>query len=124
MWFNMGSNKDDGRSVTGFIVYLQGVPIAWKSKQQSHVSLSSSEAEYIAISNVVKEILFVKQILEDMKVKLQLPISVFYDNTGAIQMVRNNASEAGTRHINVRYHFVRELHGETIILYHRPSEDN
>ena len=39
-------------------------------------------------------------------------------------MVRNNASGAGTRHVNVRYHFIRELHGNPIILYHRPSEDN
>ena len=39
-------------------------------------------------------------------------------------MVGNNASGAGTRHVNVRYHFIRELHGNTIILYHRPSEEN
>ena len=93
-------------------MYLQEVPIAWKSKQQSHVSLSSSEAEYIAISNVVKEVLFIKPILEDMEIKVKLPICIFCDKVGAIQMVRNNTSGTGTRHINVRYHFVRELHGE------------
>ena len=49
-----GSSKEDGKSVTGYIVYSLGVPIAWKSRQQSHVALSSSEAAYIAISDVTK----------------------------------------------------------------------
>ena len=72
-----------------------------ESKHQSHVSLSSSEAEYIAINKMVKEVLFIKQALEDMQIKVKLSISIFYDNVGAIQMVRNNASVTGTRHVNV-----------------------
>ena len=53
-----GSNKEDGRSVTGYVLYFMGVPIAWKSKAQKHCSLSSSESEYIAISELVKEVQF------------------------------------------------------------------
>ena len=79
-----GSNKDDGRSVTGYILYLLGVPIAWKSKAQCHVTLSSSEAEYVAISELVKEIQYVLQILESMKIKVKFPVKVYVDNIGAI----------------------------------------
>ena len=53
-----GSNKEDGKSVTGYVLYFMGVPIAWKSKAQKHCSLSSSESEYIAISELVKEVQF------------------------------------------------------------------
>ena len=96
------------------MVYLQGVPIAWNSKQQVHVSLSSSEAEYISINKVVKEVLLIKQALQDMHIKVKLPINIFCDNVGAIQMVRHNVCGTGTRHVNVRYHFVSELQRDII----------
>ena len=59
-----------------------------------------------------------------MHIQVKLPINIFCDNVGAIQMVRNNASGTGTRHINVRYHFVRDLLGEIIKLYYMKSEHN
>ena len=59
-----GSNKEDERSVMGYILYFMNVPIAWKSKNQGHASLSSCEAEYIAISELVKEVMFARQIAE------------------------------------------------------------
>ena len=87
--------------------------------------MSSSEAEYVAISELVKEIEFARQLLEHFKVKMELPIPVFVDNVGAIQMVRNNASGAGTRHVNCRFHYTRELHEQgIIIMYFRRSELN
>jgi len=85
------------------------VPIAWRSKGQKHVTLSSSEAEYVSISEVVKEILFVRQVLKTLDIEVELPIKVLVDNVGAIQMSNNNVSGAATRHVNMRYHFVREL---------------
>ena len=59
-----------------------------------------------------------------MGVKVQLPIQIFVDNVGAIQMVRNNGGGSGTRHLNIRFHFVREIHGEIIILKFVKSKDN
>jgi hypothetical protein len=120
-----GSNKEDGRSVTGYILYFMGVPIAWKSKGQPHCTLSSSEAEYVAISELVKEVEFARQLLNHFDIKLELPIPIFVDNVGAIQMVRNNASGAGTRHVNCRYHYTRELHEQNVIvMFFRRSSEN
>lgn len=111
-----GSDKDDGRSVTVYILYLMEVPIAWKSKTQSHVTLSSSEAEYIALSELVKEVLYVKQLLKDIGIDIELLVKIYIDNIGAIQMARNNIGTAGARHVNIRWHFVRDLIGTIIEL--------
>jgi len=67
--------------------------------------------------------LYVKQILETMDIKVKLPMKVMIDNIGAIQMVRNNISNTGTRHMNIKLHFVRDLHG-TIIEYEFVRSEN
>ena len=95
-------------SVSGFILFLLGVPISWKSKGQKSVTLSSSEAEYVALSEAVKEIRFVYQILQSMKIEVQLPIIVRVDNVGAIYMSKGTVSSGRTKHVDVRYLYVRE----------------
>ena len=99
------SDPGDGRSITGYALYFMDTLISWKSKTQTHVTLSSTEAEYVSVSELVKEIVFVLQILELLEIKVQLPIKLFIYNIGAIFMARNNASGPGTRHVNFRYHF-------------------
>ena len=74
-------------SVYGYVIYSCGVPVAWKSKSMRSVVLSTPEAEYVVISEVVKEI---KQLLESMDVKVPLPIKVRVDNIGAIWLANNN----------------------------------
>jgi len=101
-------DKESRISVTGYILYLMGVPILWKSKGQRSVALSSSEAEYVALSEAAKEIKFVYMILKSMGIKVKTPIRVRVDNMGAIYMSGYNVSSNRTKHIDVRYHFVRE----------------
>ena len=62
-------DPDSRRSVSGYILYIKGVPICWRSKAQRSVTLSSSEAEWTALSEAVKEIMFVIQLLQSMKIK-------------------------------------------------------
>jgi hypothetical protein len=71
-------------SVTGFIVYLQNVPVCWRTKAQRGVTLPSSEAEYVAMSEAVKEIRFIYFILNDIGIEVELPIVVKTDNVGAL----------------------------------------
>ena len=113
------------RSVTGYIIYLNNAPIDWKSKKQSHVTLSSCESEYVAISEVIRGILEAKQIIECIGYLVEVPIKIYVDNIAAIYVARNNTGKLKTRHINVRYHFVRELvnKGEVEIIFIR-SEKN
>jgi hypothetical protein len=72
------------KSVAGYVIYIFGCMIAWKSKSQKSVALSSSEAEYISISEITKDILFVKQVLEFLGQTIIFPINVKVDNIGAI----------------------------------------
>ena len=109
------SDKDDGRSVSGFIIYYMGVPISWRSRTQKHVVLSSTEAEYVGISEVVKEIMFVKQFLEELNIIVEKPIKVYVDNVGAIYMSKSNLNSTATRHVNIRYHYVREFVADGLI---------
>jgi hypothetical protein len=101
-------DKDTRRSVSGYVLFLLNVPILWKSKSQQSVSLSSSEAEYYAMSEAVKDVKFVVHILEDLGIKVEMPITIKVDNIGAIFMAENMSTNSRTKHIHTRYHFIRE----------------
>jgi hypothetical protein len=77
-------------SATGFIIYLLNIPICWRSKSQKGVTLSSTEAEYVAISEAVKELKFIYCLLSNLHIKVNLPIVVKTNNIGAIFMSENN----------------------------------
>jgi hypothetical protein len=76
-------------SVTGFIIYLLNVPICWCSNSQTGLTLSSTEAEYAKISEVVKGLKFIHYLLSGLHIKVNLPIVVKTDNIGAIFMSEN-----------------------------------
>jgi len=102
-------DKDTRRSVSGFIIYLMEVPIMWRSRQQRSVTLSSSEAEYVSLSEAAKEIKFVYQIMVSMGLQVRTPITVRVDNVGAIFMTENISTSQRTRHVDIRYAYVREF---------------
>ena len=67
-------------SVTGYVVYFMNVPVCWRSRGQKSVTLLTTVAEYVACSEVMKEVLFILQLLRHLQVKIQLPIHVHVDN--------------------------------------------
>jgi hypothetical protein len=75
--------------VTGFIVYLQKVSFCWRSKAQSGVTLSSSKAEYVVMSEAVKEIRFIYFLLCGIGIEVEFPIVVKTENVGALLMSQN-----------------------------------
>ena len=77
-------DKETRISVTGYILFFMGVPLTWKSKSQKSMTLSSSEAEYVALSEAAKEIKFIYQLLQRIRVEIELPITVKVDNIGVI----------------------------------------
>jgi hypothetical protein len=113
-------------SIAGFILYLLGVPISWKSKGQKGVTLSSSEAEFVALSEAAKEVKFVFQVLQSMGVRVTLPIIVRVDNVGAIFIGSNVAVSQRSKHIDIKYHFVREfvLDGFLRIIFVRTRDND
>ena len=103
---DFANDKETRISVYGYVIHFCGVPVAWKSKSMRSVVLSTTEAEYVAISEVVKEIKFIYQLLESMDVKVPLPIKVRVDNIGAIWLVNNSGVSERTKHVDTRAHFV------------------
>ena len=79
-------------SVFGYIIYMCGIPITWRSKGMKSVVLSTTEAEYMALSEVVKELKFIVQLLQTMNSKVELPITVHVDNVGAIWLSNNRTT--------------------------------
>ena len=89
--------------------------VAWKSKSMKSVVLSTTEAEYVAVSEVVKEIKFLYQMLRRMEIKVPLPIKVQVDNVGAIWLANNSSVSERTKHVDLRAHFVRDMIKDQVI---------
>ncbi|KAG8487951.1 hypothetical protein CXB51_018012 [Gossypium anomalum] len=102
------SSVEDRRSTTGYVIYLGENPIAWCSKKQSVVSRSSSEAEYRSLANCVSEVLWVKQLLEEIGVGLKQTPVIWCDNTSTVSMSANPTHHAKVKHVEIDHHFVRE----------------
>jgi hypothetical protein len=96
-------------SVTGFVIYLLDVPVWWRSKSQKGVTLLSTDAEYVAIFEAIKEVKFIYYLLCDFHIKVNLTIIIKTYNTGAIFMAENSSTGVRTRHVDTRYPFIREF---------------
>jgi hypothetical protein len=110
-----GADQETRISVFGWNLYFCGALIAWKSKASNSVTLSSTEAEYVALSKITKEVIFVKQVLETMGIGVKLPIIINVDNVGAINLSNNHSLGQRTKHIDMRINFVREFVEDGII---------
>jgi hypothetical protein len=122
---DFANDADTRISVYGFIVYFMGVPVSWKSKGMRSVVLSTTEAEYVAVSEVVKEISFIIQLLQTINIEVELPVKVHVDNIGAIWLANNQNTSERTKHVDIRTHFVREfIVNEMIDIVFVKSEDN
>ena len=87
---------------------LFGNVISWKASLQSVVALSTTEAEFMAITEATKEALWLQGLVGELGVK-QEHVSVFSDNQSAIHLTRNQGFHERTKHIDVRLHFIREV---------------
>ncbi len=112
---DFAGDTDTRKSVSGFIIFVCGAAIAWRSKEQKSVSLSSTEAEYMAISEVAMEILYIVGILKFLGVKIKYPIELNVDNIGAVYLAKNATTGNQTKHIDTRYHFIMEYNEDGIM---------
>ena len=103
-----GGDKDTRRSHTGGVLFLAGGAIAWISKKQSSVAMSSAEAEYMAASLVCREVIWIRSLLAGFGFKQEGPTVIHEDNAACVQMSKNPVNHSKTKHIDLHYHFVRE----------------
>ncbi|KAL1564721.1 Integrase catalytic domain-containing protein [Salvia divinorum] len=101
------ANLDNRRSQTGYIFNLYGSAISWKSNLQSVVALSTTEAEYIALTEAVKESMWLKGILKDFGIAQQ-SVSIHCDSNSALCLAKHHIFHERSKHIDIRMHFIRD----------------
>ena len=122
---DFASDRGTRISVFGYIIYFCEIQIAWRCKGMKSVVLSTTEAEYMALSEVVKGLKFIVLLLQTMYIEVELPISVHVDNVGAIWLSNNRTTSDRTKHIDIRTTFVKEYQEDgKIIIKFVKSEDN
>ena len=115
---------DDRHSTSGNLFIMSGATISWTSKKQATVSLSTAEAEYIALNTATQEAVWLQRLLEGLDEKKYKPTIIMGDNQGSIAIARNPVFRARTKHIDIRHHFIREaLQDGVIDLHFCPTDE-
>ena len=93
---------------SGNLFLFAGCPVSWYSKKQPTVSLSTAEAEYISLSGATQEGVWLRRLLSDFKLHQEAPTVIKEDNQRTIAIARNPVSYSRTKHIDIKYHYIRE----------------
>ena len=104
-------DQNDRKSTSGYIFQLSNGAVSWRSKKQSCVALSTAEAEYMALSSAFQEAAWMRQLLSGL-IGIQVdslgPTLIFEDNQSTICMSKNHQFHGRSKHIDIKYHYVRE----------------
>jgi len=113
------------RSRTGYVIYLAGGPVAYRSSTQKTVTTSTSAAEYVAASHAAKEVLWLRSFLSELTLSPREPTVLLEDNKGTIKMTADPCHTGRTRHLNIAYHFVREhVRNGSVLFRYVPGMQN
>jgi hypothetical protein len=120
-----GGDIDSRRSCAGYVFIQAGGPTAWSAQYQPTVALSTTEAEYMAVSRAAKQILWMYSEMEEVGYAQEKPGVLYNDISGAVALTKNTKHNSRVKHIDIRHHFIRECveNGEISVL-HVPSIDN
>jgi hypothetical protein len=119
-----GSMMEDRRAISGYAFIINGGAVLWSAKKQEIVSLSTTESEYIAATYAAKEALWLRSLISQLFGKTLPATTLFSDNQSAIALTKEHQYHARTKHIDVRFHFIRWIveEGKLRIIY-CPTED-
>ncbi|GFT73384.1 retrovirus-related Pol polyprotein from transposon TNT 1-94 [Trichonephila clavipes] len=107
---DFATNRNDRVSMGGFITFIDETPISWRTFKQKSVSLSTMEAEYVSLTEAAKEFIWLKNVIDNKSLNLELSENVmFCDNQATISFSKSPVENCRTKHIDVRYHFLRNL---------------
>ena len=117
-------NLEDRKSTSGYCFIMNGSCICWNYSKQNCVALSTAESEYIALSCAVQEACWLTSLFTELDYKYQPPMKIFEDNTAAISIANDSQCTRKTKHIDIKFNFVRdEINKNKICLKYCKSED-
>ena len=118
-------DKRDRASISGFVWSLGGGPISWSAKKQNCIALSTTEAEYVALTRAVQEGIWLRQSLAQFQIHCPSPLILCTDNNGAKSLSVNDSNHGKAKHIDIRYHFIRShIESNSFVVEHTPGVEN
>ena len=122
---NYAEDSHNQKSTSSYTFMLAGGPITWKSKKQKSVALSTTEAEYYAVGAACQEAIWIRQISQELLIPLDEPTLILSDNTGAVSLSDNPVFHSRSKHIDIRWHYVRDLiQSKLVRTSHIPGTQN
>ena len=119
-----GMSQEDRHAISRYVFMLNGGPVSWSSKQQDTISLSTTEAEYIALTHAAKEAIWLRNLISELFSPITTPIAILANNQSAIALAKDDCFHAWTKHIDIRYHFIHYVIKEgKICLTYCPTEE-
>jgi hypothetical protein len=103
-----GNDINDRRSTTGYLLKLYGCTISWCSRKQQTVAISSTESEYMAVSDAICEILWIRSLISFLNLDVSEPTLLYEDNQSCIKLTSNSEYHKRTKHIDIKHHYIRE----------------
>jgi hypothetical protein len=115
----------DRKSNSGIVCFFSNAPVMWKSKKQTIVATSSAEAEYVALSLTVKELIWLRRLVESFEIHQDGPLNFYSDSQSAIAMVTNPKLSSRTKHIDTKFHHVKDsVNNNMVKLIYVPTDSN
>ena len=113
--FDWGGDSDERKSTSGHCFMIGKTVCLWSSKKQSIVALSTCETEYVATTTSVCQSVWLNNIMTQIGFNLDVPIKIYVDNVFAINLAKNSVFHQISKHIDIRYHFLRDQVGKNMI---------
>lgn len=119
-----GNNLVDRRSYSGYAFILSGAAISWCSRKQKTEALSSTEAEYLSLTEAAKECIYLSTFLKELRLPQLTDVILYNDNQSAGKLAKNSIFHSKTKHIDIRAHFIRQaLQDKRLKLKYLPTQE-
>ena len=119
-----GAVQEHRRAISGTVFLIDGGAISWSSRKQELVTLSTAEAEYVATMHAAKEAIWLQKLIFELFPTLKMPTTLYCDNQAALRLSTDDNYHACTKHIDVRYHFIRHVIASSALqLVYCPTDD-
>ena len=103
-----GGDPDTRRSTCGYIVHVSGSPVSWKSKTMKTIALSSCEAEFMALTEVCREVMWMCRFFDEIGLKYSMP-AIYSDSSSALNWAEDPIQHQRNKHVEIKYYYVRDM---------------